>query len=54
MSTDIIRIKGRTLNGLDGVSVIRFASTVTSIAGTADRNTSGSFATLSLRKAAQR
>ena len=42
--TEIIRIKGRTLNGLDGVSVIRFASTVTSIAGTADRNTLTTFA----------
>lgn len=42
--SEIIRLKGRSLNGLDGVSVITFASTVTSIAGTADRNTLKTFA----------
>lgn len=42
--SEIIRIKGRSLNGLDGVSVLRFASTVTSIAGTADQNTLTTFA----------
>lgn len=41
---DIIRIKGRSLNGLDGVSVIHFASTVMSIAGTADHNALTTFA----------
>lgn len=41
---NIVRIKWKSLNGIDGVSVIRYASTTMSIAGTADRNTLDTFA----------